>query len=198
MINKISILFIVFAMSVSSVFAAVTVTWGTDVGKLALQSNGITPLAAGTSSTAGFCQLIFIGAAYEGLASSGDGHVGDDFIVQTTWIGTGAMAAAGTMLGSYNNTTYGIGSQFVIRFFDTPSPTYGTSPNGLVPLTGNYGLSQIFTISKDPTGAPDTETFLFNGNKSATTAVVAVPEPSTVALMLAGLGVLGFSRMRRK
>jgi hypothetical protein len=196
MMNKISALFIASFLAVSSAWASVAVIWATDVGKLALQSNGITPLAAGTSATAGFCQLIYIGAAYDGLGSSGDGALGDDVILQTTWIGTGTMSAAGTLSGSYNNTTYAVGSQFVIRFFDTPSPSYGITPDGLVPTTGNYGLSQIYTTTQVHNAAPATESFYFSSNYAANIAVV--PEPRTVALMLAGLGVLGFARMRRK
>jgi hypothetical protein len=106
------------------------------------------------------------------------------------------MSAAGTLAGAYNNSTYAIGSQFIIRFFDTPSLAYGTSPNGLVPTTGNYGLSQVYTTTQLHNGAPVSETFSFSSNYAANIAVV--PEPSTVALMLAGLGVLGFARMRRK
>ncbi len=197
MINKISALFLMLFLVASSSLASVAVIWNTQAGKLANDRFGA-PLPAGSSLTAGFCQLLFIGASYDGLASSGDGVLGDDVVLQTTYIGTGTMSAAGTLNSTYNNTTYAIGSRFVIRFFDTPSPAYGTSPDGLVPTTGYYGLSQIYTTTQLHNAAPVTETFAFDANYNADISVVAVPEPSTVALMLAGLGVLGFSRMRRK
>jgi len=194
MIKKISLTFVVLVLAVGSSLADVTFTWGTATLGKAYASDGITLLpATGSSATAGFCQLLYIGLAYDGIASSGNGTMGDDVVLQTSYVGTGAMSFPGTILGTYINSTYAPGSQFMIRFFDTASPNYGA---GLVPTTGNYGMSQVYLTTQVQNSTPASESFLFNANYSATTAVV--PEPSTVALMLAGLGVLGFRRIRRK
>lgn len=181
--------------------ASITVTWATQGTTFrAYAADGTTLLTAGTSSTAGFLQLIYLGAngAYDGYALNGTtGVAGDDTVLATSYIGQAAMAPAdGRFTSTWINSSVApntAASRLVIRFFDTPSPLFAS---GTAPVAGNYGLSQVYTLSKDPTGTPDVETFAFNANYSASTPV-AVPEPTTVALMLAGLAVLAGRRFVR-
>jgi len=178
-------------------YAASTLNWGTVPASFrAYDSDGITLLPANASSSiAGFCQLIYLGSdnTYNGFITSGTGVQGDDVVVQTTWMGQGSSMnnQPGEFNGSYASM-YVAGSKFEMRFFSSGSPNYAA---GNVPSTGNYGLSQVYSTTGDP-DLGGIDNFKFNQNYSATIAVV--PEPSTVALMLAGLGVLGFARMRRK
>lgn len=193
--KKISLILLPLFLIATSGIASVTVSWGTSGTTFAFDSTGLTKLpATGSSSTAGFCQLLWIGTAYDGFSGTGVGTMGDDVVVATSYLGTGAMSAAGTIGGSFNNTSYAIGSQFIIRFFDSPTSNYGSGTSATVPSSGYYGLSQVIVSAKDPFGTPDSENFYFNANYSAT---IAVPEPSTVLLMVAGLGVLGFRRFRK-
>lgn len=95
-----------------------------------------------------------------------------------------------------------------------PGPINFSGPGGLDFLTLAPGLNQVFFIGDGltsasvlqqfvvPTGA--TRLFLgtmdgteWNNNLGSYTVTVAVPEPETYAMMLAGLGVLGAVRRRR-
>ena len=175
-------------------FAVDSILWQTLPTARGYQLDGTTLITANQtlSTVGGFVQLLYLGAdgIYNGFINSGTGVVGDDVVAQTTWFGVGAMGRAGEFVSSATVSTI-IGSKYEIRFFDTPAASYP----GSVPTTGYYGLSQVFSQTGDP-DVGGVDTFSFNANYSATIAVV--PEPSTVALMLAGLGVLGFARMRRK
>ena len=193
-LKKISVVVASLIMVSSVSFAVDTIAWGATPTFRAYASDGITLLpGSALSSVGGFVQLLYLGTdgLYNGFINSGTGVAGDDSVVQTTWVGTSAMNAAGQFFSNYSAST-ALGSGYQIRFFDTASPNYA---GGALPATGYYGLSQKFTQTGDP-DVGGSDTFNFNQNYSANIAVV--PEPSTVALMLAGLGVLGFARMRRK
>lgn len=195
--NKFSkLIAVVFSLvMISSVtFAIDTIYWQSTAVNRAYGNDGVTLLpGSALSSVGGLVQLIYLGTdgIYNGFVNSGTGVVGDDVVAQTTWIGTASMNAAGQFYSSYAANTP-TSSKYEIRFFDTASPNYA---GGALPTTGYYGLSQVFTQTGDP-ALGGIDTFSFDQNYSATIAIV--PEPSTVALMLAGLGVLGFARMRRK
>ncbi len=194
--KKIACMVALITVSVLSVpgasYAAATLNWGCGSPYYAYQSDGSTLVNGDASSAvAGFVQLIYVGAdGYDGFSPVGSGAVGNDAVVDTTWVGNGVMSYPdGRFLDTYSSS-YAIGSKFVIRFFDSASPDYA---GGLVPASGNYGLSQIYTTTADPAGGGQ-EDFFFTSNVSATTPV---PEPSTVALMLAGLGILAGRRFLR-
>jgi hypothetical protein len=68
----------------------------------------------------------------------------------------------------------------------------GTSPYGS--LIGGSAASMIWTDAFDGSSASENGYALFR----TATAVVAVPEPETYAMLIAGLGLLGFAARRRK
>ena len=175
-------------------FAVDTITWGTLPANRAYNSDGTTLITADqfVNTIGGFMQLIYLGAngVYDGFVNSGTGVVNDDVVAQTSWFGVGAMGRPGEATTIFSASS-AVNSMYEIRFFSNPSANYA---GGALPAGGTYGLSQVFTQSGNP-ALGGTDSFLFNQNYSAT---IPVPEPSTVALMLAGLGVLGFARMRRK
>jgi len=178
-------------MSASIVHAAASLNWGTTGSLRAYQNGGSILITGGASSSVGgFVQLLYLGAdaTYNGFQDTGTGVQGDDTVVATTFVGFGAMNRSGefNVLTSHN---YAAGSKFLMVFFEVPSAS------GNVPTTGNYGTSELFTSTADPSlGGIDT--FNFDKNYSAST-LVAVPEPTTVALMLAGLGMLAVRRFAR-
>ena len=88
------------------------------------------------------------------------------------------------------STQNGIGS-----FFINPGAAVGSVASGDMTLT--YDL-----FSRSPLDAnfnPDTDT-LSNGNvlSAAASVTVSIPEPQTYAMLLAGLGFLGFVVRRKK
>lgn len=185
---------LVQAFSMCQAQAAATIIWQTGPGA----TDYLTQLGGGSRITGngtvapagtvgGFLQLIYIGTSYDGFVDSGTGVLGDDAVVATAYVGLGAMGADGRFLASSGNS-YASGSQFIIRFFDTPSGTYGS---GLVPTSGYYGISGVFTTTQDPTGT-GSDTFNISGP-----VTTVVPEPTTVALMIAGLGILAGRRFLR-
>jgi len=185
-------------------FGAANLNWGYGgIGLSAVyvyQFGTTTPLPAGTSGTAGLVQLIYLGAnkSYDGFVDSGPGTVNDDVVVQTAYIGFGTMGGtvAGQVVGVLSQHSYVATDAFIMRVFDTHASTYTSDPlTTTVPGSGYFSLSGIYAL----TGSP-TETFNPPGGvvSVAVSNPVAVPEPSTIALMLAGLGVLAGVRMRRK
>jgi len=180
--------------SAASVMANVTVTWGSGgvAGSDVFQSNGSTPILAGS-----LVQLIYLGGdgLYNGFTDSGSGVLGDDVVVSSATVGTGIMGSpAGQWLGSYSNPN-AAGTPYIMVFFTDPAVS------GNVPTTGNYGKTGVFTTTGDPTQPGATETVTFGNHGLAASYVastaVAVPEPSTVILMLTGLGLICGRRFRR-
>lgn len=103
-------------------------------------------------------------------ASSGTGYVGQSFGLGTTLSrGWQNNIATGVV------TLAGYGNNADFYLYDTTSPGGGTAPAKVTPYAG-----------------------IFNYNAGVLTySVAAVPEPSEYALMLAGLGMIGFMARRR-
>jgi hypothetical protein len=118
--------------------------------------------------------------------SNADGLTGDRFATGTDESGE----AAGTHIG----TNFGLHSQGNL------SAAYGT-------LVGQIGGGDFFVIGTSFSGTASATGTLklfywdsnnFDNTASITANVNAVPEPETYALMLAGLGVVGFLARRRR
>jgi len=180
--------------------AVATIFWGTSTSFFALDNDGVTHITGNASSSvAGLVQLVYLGSdgVYNGFQASGTGVKGDDSVLQSVWMGFGTPMSAFTsgQFASSVTDSLAAGSKFMILFFDAPSPVFGTSPNSTAPTTGFYGQSAVFTSTGDPASG-GTDTFNFTSNLTAGNPV-AVPEPTTIALMLAGLGMLVARRFVR-
>lgn len=174
----------------SLLHASVTFTFGTQgTTSRAYGSDTVTLLP---SSAQGFVQLLYLGAdgIYNGLSTANAvGTQGDDLVVATSYIGQNIVSATkdGRFTGTWSNTDKDVGSKVMMRFFDTATSSFGSGVNAPIPSTGFCGTSQTYTTTQNPFGTPQSETFYFNANYSATTAV---PEPTTIALMMAGIGMI--------
>jgi len=182
-----------------------TIVWGTGPSADLLQSDNATLITGNhtDSSLGGFLQLIFVGAngldavnytewdTPTGLLSSGD-----DQIIGTSWVGEGTvmfLPPNGDFLAE-NIHSMPIGSQFVIRFFETASPNFGS---GLVPTSGNYGISSTFLSTADPDPAGEgIDQFMISSSLFANLG--PIPEPGTVALFGIGAVVLALRKRLKK
>ena len=127
-------------------------------------------------------------------------------------------ANAGTVIGfgdwsdSYNakSFTFDTGSSFNTFTFKVNNLQFGTVDDVILNATSlTNGGAGVWSLSSPVTFAANTDTFLtikftgsnpklnFGGSFNAST-VSAVPEPETYAMLLAGLGVVGFMARRRK
>lgn len=103
-------------------------------------------------------------------ATSLDGYVG-----QTYGLGTLASRGWQNKIATGVDTLADVGSNADFYLYDTNSPGGGTAPAKVTPYAGIFNYSAgVLTYS-----------------------VAAVPEPSEYALMLAGLGMIGFMARRR-
>ncbi len=184
------------------VWASTVINWSSN-GQTVYDASGTQLLFGDRLSTgylnAGLVQLIYVGAdgVYDGFTPSGNGTIDDDRVYATAWIGRGTTAATapGRFL-VWSPNTLPAGSGLIIRWFDTPSPSYGTGgTNALVPITGLYNYDNNGGSYYLITDTGVTNTFQMSGNWSTTRQVSVVPEPTTLALL--GMGLAFFALRRR-
>jgi PEP-CTERM motif len=89
------------------------------------------------------------------------------------------------------------------RQLDLPYVWSSSGPNDVLtfatpaPLLFDFGAIGLVTIAVENFGVLTSSGGTVHGNVNAVVSVSAVPEPASYALMLAGLGVLGFVAKRR-
>ena len=146
---------------------------------------------------------VFAGKEFSILASSSDYWNAGDLPRWSNANGlTGDLIASGTADITGDNP----GAEFDLVGVAFPTWTQNglTAPYGM--LVGQFGSGNFFKIGTSYTGtATDNKLklFYFDSNNFDNTGsirvrVTAVPEPETYAMMLAGLGMIGFMSRRRK
>jgi len=116
---------------------------------------------------------------------------GNTYQITERWDYTGGPAVVGTVNGRtvgsiINAGTYSDGSYNGIVFWHSDNLPFLNNP--LLP-NGTYTYTQTWTNTSNPA---DSITF------ARPFTVAAVPEPETYAMMLAGLGLMGFVARRRR
>lgn len=79
---------------------------------------------------------------------------------------------------------------------DTVSAVNGVWTTASLTLSSTTALTSLKFMSTGPTSAASFGSYL--DNVSVTAVAAAVPEPGTYAMLLAGLGMIGFTASRRK
>jgi hypothetical protein len=132
----------------------------------------------GSSAVAG--DGSFDASSLTGAFTSGNINIGG--LANETWALTGLSSSLGSVSGAF---THGIVDQLVLPFDWTFMEQYSLVGGGSAPDV-NYNVTA---------GSLDITAHFF-GQIVATT--LPVPEPETYAMMLAGLGLLGFAARHRK
>lgn len=195
---------VILMLSAFTAHGVATISWYTEPpGELRQSDNSTLIVGNHTDPTlGGFLQLLFVGAdgidtldytdwdTPTGLLSSGN-----DEVIGTWYVGGGVLGFLSPD-GAFDAGTSAhekpIGSQFTVRFFEMPSPNFGT---GLVPTSGNYGYSQIFSSTADPVNS-GFESFEIHAPLFANLG--PIPEPGTVALFGIGAVVLALRKRLKK
>ena len=161
------------------------------------EHDGTTALASGTDAVGYLVQLIY-DSGNDGPSPvdlSNDYGVGDgDQYAAYAWIGKGVPPPQynGLFVSLGFDNIQPNGSSYFIRAWEGASKQIGT---GFIPDAPDYyGNSQIFTVQGNTDPSSNDEFFM----TSSFSTVIAVPEPTTIALAFAGLGLLVVRRFRKK
>jgi len=174
---------------------------GSDLGNL----NGSALAGSQTDPLVGcYIQLLWSGA--NGVAdainlSNLDGHGNDDVVVAKGYVGFGTgfntiqgYFFSGATLAA-NTASYVVGvDSFFIRTWNAPATSTGAYNAGNAPLgtATYYGNSGTHVLADNPTFDKWTLSSGFD------TTIAIVPEPSSMALLIVGAGMVAMSRFRRR
>ncbi len=164
---------------------AVNVNPGANLGAVTKQTN--------VSSTSGALKLT--GAAY----SNNDTDPGTPTVLYAIDTVSSSLFATSAPAGGVYSLVGSLGADTLNVFgFDI-----GASGMAYAGLTGDDSYSSLYTINLQTGAASLVGAFAIQGNTALPTIVglavaPAVPEPSTVGLMLAGLGAVGFGLRRAR
>jgi hypothetical protein len=141
--------------------------------------------------------------SFAALAAAGGSLVGNPQVFNADNIlsgGNDVITFVGAAAGLYNVVLQGSAS-FVSALAGTlngQALTVTSSPDGIFHLfTMITTLSPDFTLSLNGVANPFS-TLTLNSQYAGNISVTAIPEPETYALLLAGLGVIGFLARRRR
>jgi hypothetical protein len=201
--RKVALTIVAMSLLGASCAMANSIVWGVQSVSSYTWNNHLDQGMEGSVSACSFLiQLIYAGA--NGVIDDiymidADGTGSDDVMVAFSKFGSGTIPRTDGKCEppSYNNT-YANGSKYYMRAWEGVSAGSGATPSGVQ----WYGNSMTFTVTgynADP--AFETEDNFFAtqnlGGSSGTYAMQAVPEPSTMGLLLIGVGMVALRRMRR-
>jgi len=121
----------------------------------------------------------------------------------TGWVlagGTTNLFSAGIFLGGtrdYAGFPAGTAAAFQVRAWLTPSGTFGTYESALAADNGTGQFGQSIVMQINPAVAPTPIPTMLAAGLQAFTIDTVVPEPSSIALGLLGLGAIALFRRRK-
>jgi len=201
--NKINCLFVVFSVLVNTGFSAVTVDF-TNLNGL-FSTTAFAPLASGA-----LVQLVWSpDSSYSSTPVQGSipatraAYGGTDYVLYQG-VTTDTYGWTGDFDGAQGYNDSNVGGLGVTETLFSSGYVYAYIFQTSVPMAGEYygRLAAVKVPVRDPdSGAINPLTVetggLVVGSQGQNLQVAAVPEPSTIGLLLVGAGLVAFRRMRR-
>jgi len=195
---------VIIALTTLSLYAGTSVDWGFAFGMYVHGAPDLTDGTAGTTAVAAnqavLWELVLAGTSIDPVnaANGANGYVGGDDVVLSQRItpagGGGGFAEWLTGTAVSENPTSFAGQLAFIRVFQGTTAVVGQwyYDSGTIVLN-NIDITDQFHVPQTLEGnaAPTIQGDALN------IQIVAVPEPSSIALVLVGLGIVGYRRIRR-